>query len=65
MYLPKSQKKNLERLYNVLKAEYEYEFDEDFEKNRHFYPLVVEHGLTELDDASAEQLREWIQELLS
>ena len=32
MYLPQSQKKELERLYNMLKAEYEYEYEEEFEK---------------------------------
>jgi hypothetical protein len=55
MYLPKSQKKELERLYNVLKAEYEYAYDADFEKNRHYYPLVVQYGIESLD---ASDIRE-------
>jgi hypothetical protein len=58
MYLPEGQKKELERLYNVLKAEYEYEYDTDFEKNRHFYPLVVQYGLERLDGLDASELRE-------
>ncbi|KAA9401086.1 hypothetical protein Har1131_21045 [Haloarcula sp. CBA1131] len=58
MYLPKSQKKDLERLYNILKAEYEYEYDEEFEKNRAFYPLVVKCGLDSLEDLDASDIRE-------
>lgn len=59
MYLPKGQKKDVERLYNVLKAEYEYEYDdENFEKNRHFYPLVVQYGLESLDGLDASDIRE-------
>lgn len=58
MYLPKSQKKDLERLYNILKAEYEYEFDEEFEKNRSFYPLVVKYGLDSLDSLDASEIQD-------
>lgn len=58
MYLPESQKKEVQRLYNVLKAEYEYEFDEEFEKNRHFYPLLVQYGLESLDGLDAPGLKE-------
>jgi hypothetical protein len=58
MYLPKSQKKDLERLYNILKAEYEYEYDEEFEKNRAFYPLVVKYGLDSLEGLDASEIRE-------
>lgn len=63
MYLPQSQKKELERLYNILKAEYEYEFDEEFEKNRAFYPLVVEYGLESLDGLDASEIRERLDSL--
>jgi hypothetical protein len=58
MYLPESQERELKRLYNVLKAEYEYEYDEDFEKNRHFYPLLIQHGLDGLESLDASDLRE-------
>jgi hypothetical protein len=61
MYLPKSQKKELERLYNVLKAEYEYEYDEEFEKNRQFYPLVVQYGFESLDGLDASEKRERLE----
>jgi hypothetical protein len=63
MYLPKTQKKELERLYNVLKAEYEYEYDEEFEKNRAFYPLVVKYGFESLDGLDASEIRERLDSL--
>ncbi len=63
MYLPKSQKKDLERLYNILKAEYEYEYDEEFEKNRAFYPLVVKYGLDSLEGLDASDIRERLDSL--
>jgi hypothetical protein len=63
MYLPKSQKKDLERVYNILKAEYEYEFDEEFEKNRSFYPLVVEYGLDSLDGLDATEIKDRLDSL--
>jgi len=63
MYLPESQTKEMRRLYNVLKAEYEFEFDEEFEKNRHFYPLVVQYGLDNLDGLDASEIREELEQL--
>lgn len=61
MYLPDSQLKDLKRLYNVLKAEYEFEYDESFEKNRHFYPLVVRYGLDGLDEMDVSDIRESLE----
>lgn len=63
MYLPESQKREIQRLFNVMKAEYEYEFEADFEKNRHFYPLLVRYGLDELDGLDPDAVRERLQEL--
>lgn len=63
MYLPGEQKKELERTYNLLKAEYEFEFDEEFEKNRHFFPLVVRHGLDALADADAEDVPDLLEDV--
>jgi len=63
MYLPQSQKKEIERLYNVLKAEYEYEFDEEFEKNRAFYPLLVQYGLESLDGLDASEIQERLESI--
>jgi hypothetical protein len=63
MYLPESQTKELRRLYNVLKADYEFEYDEEFEKNRHFYPLVIEYGLDRLDGLDASEVRTHLEEL--
>jgi hypothetical protein len=63
MYLPKDQKREVEHRYTVLKAEFEYAFDRDFEKNRHFFPLLVEHGLSGLDGADADDVRGMLQSL--
>lgn len=63
MYLPQSQKKELEHLYNMLKAEYEYEYDEEFEKNRAFYPLVVQYGLEGLESLDASDIKERLDSL--
>lgn len=60
MYLPETQVKDLRRLYNVLKAKYEFEYDEDFEKNRHFYPLVVQYGLERLEGLEPSEIREYL-----
>lgn len=63
MYLPETQAKDLRRLYNVLKAEYEFKYDDEFEKNRHFYPLVVRYGLEELGDLDASEIRTRLEEI--
>ncbi len=63
MYLPDAQVKDLRRVYNVLKAEYEYEFDESFEKNRHFYPLVVQFGLDRLQDMDPATVKDRLEDL--
>jgi hypothetical protein len=62
MYLPDTQVRELRRLYNVLKAEYEFEYDEEFEKNRHFYPLVIQYGLDGLDEADIAEIRSHLDE---
>jgi hypothetical protein len=41
----------------MLKAEYEYEYQEGFEKNRHFYPLVVSLGLEAVEELNPEDVR--------
>ena len=63
MYLPDGQVKELRRQYNILKAEYEFEYDEEFEKNRHFYPLVIQCGLTQLQELDIEEIRTRLDEL--
>jgi hypothetical protein len=64
MYLPESQTKELRRQYNILKAEYEFKYDEEFEKNRHFYPLVVQHGLESLEKMDASDIRTYLEEIV-
>lgn len=64
MYLPESQTKELRRQYNVLKAEYEFEYDEEFQKNRHFYPLVVQYGLESLEEMDPSEIRDSLQRIM-
>lgn len=63
MYLPQSQKREIERTYDLLKADFEYEFGESFEKNRHFFPLLIQHGLDGLDELDASDVKELLSEL--
>lgn len=63
MYLPKSQHQDLSHQFNLLKAEYEYEYNQEFEKNRHFYPLVVQYGLESLDSLDASEIQELLDKL--
>lgn len=63
MYLPDSQTRELSRLYNILKAEYQVKYNDDFEKNRHFYPLVIQHGLDSLESMDASDLRRHLDQL--
>ena len=63
MYLPESQKRELERVYGTLKVQYEYKYDEEFEKNRHFFPAVVRHGLETLDGMDAAEVRDVVANL--
>lgn len=63
MYLPKQQSKELERRYKLMSAEYEFEFDESFEKNRHFFPLIIQYGLDDLESLDAAEIRDRIHQL--
>jgi len=62
-YLPEGQRDELRYQYKALSAEYEREFGEDLEKNRHYYPLLVEYGLERLESADAQDVREMLAEL--
>ncbi|ADQ68971.1 hypothetical protein C499_06700 [Halogeometricum borinquense DSM 11551] len=62
MYLPHSVRRDLDRAYSMLKAEYEYEYQEGFEKNRHFYPLVVSLGLEAIEELDPEDVRARLNE---
>jgi hypothetical protein len=62
MYLPHGIRRDLDRAYSILKAEYEYEYEESFEKNRHFYPLVVSLGLEAVDELDAGDVRSRLEE---
>lgn len=58
MYLPEDQKADLGPTYKIISAEYERAFGEELEKNRHFYPLVIQYGLGGLDGLDASEIKE-------
>ena len=57
-YLSPEQHKEVDYVYNKLKTEYEYEYEETFLKNRHYYPLVVKHGLDDLDGLEPSEVHD-------
>ena len=63
LYLPEGQRDEMKYRYKMLSAEYEREFGEEFEKNRHFYPLVIEHGLDSLSGLDAQEVRDLLGDL--
>jgi hypothetical protein len=63
MYLPESLKQELNPTFKIISAEFEREFGEELEKNRHFYPLVVQYGLDGLDGLDASDIRDRLDEL--
>lgn len=63
MYISHDQKKELDRLYKLLSAEYEYKYEEGLEKNRHFYSLIVEYGIKGLDGLDASEIRDRLEDL--
>lgn len=62
-YLPESQHEELNYQYKLASAEYEREFETSFEKNRHFYPLVVQFGLERIAAADATEINELLHEI--
>ena len=62
-YLPGEQKRELSYQFKRLSAEFEREFGDDLEKNRHFYPLVIQYGLDRLDGSDVHDVRELLDGL--
>ncbi|MGA9402985.1 MAG: hypothetical protein WBV42_19175 [Haladaptatus sp.] len=58
MYLPENQRSTLDFRYKELNLAYERAVGDELEKNRHFYPLVVQAGLEALDGVDGEEIRE-------
>ena len=58
MYLPEEQRSELNFRYKELNLAYERAVGAELEKNRHFYPLVVQAGLEAIDGMDGESLRE-------
>ncbi|NKE37313.1 hypothetical protein GWG54_16110 [Natronococcus sp. JC468] len=63
LYLPEEQRDEMNFRYKMISAEYEREFGESLEKNRHYYPLVIEYGLDRLEGATPEEVQELLKGL--
>ncbi|ELY59287.1 hypothetical protein [Natronococcus jeotgali] len=63
LYLPEEQRDEMNFRYKIISAEYEREFGESLEKNRHHYPLVIEYGLDRLESATPEEVQELLEKL--
>lgn len=62
MYVPEEQKDEVSYQFDRLKAEYKRETGDELEKNRHFYPLLITHGLDSLEDWDGSDVRERIED---
>lgn len=58
MWLPDSQKQRLSAEFKLKDAHLAAEFGVDIEKNRHFYPAVIEFGLGQIEEWDAEEFRD-------
>lgn len=63
IYLTEDRKNRLDKLYRRKALEWEIEYEDEpdvekLEKNRHYYQLVIDHGLDTVEELSAEEMRE-------
>ncbi len=63
MYLPEGLKQDVDRYYKKLSGDYEFEYGDELEKNRHYYQLVVRHGFETVREAEVEEVREMVKTL--
>jgi hypothetical protein len=63
LYGEPDQKKRVDRIYNRLKADYEYEYDDTLGKNEHFYRVLLEVGLEGLENMDVLELRRRLEDL--
>jgi hypothetical protein len=65
LYGDPDQKDRIDMLYNRLKADYEYEYDDTLGKNEHFYRVLLEVGLEGLESMDVSELQARLEELES
>lgn len=58
MYLPESVRDDLAYQFKLTSAEYERELGEEMEKNRHWYPLVIELGLEQIEEMDPGEIHD-------
>lgn len=62
-YLSPEQYKEVDHVYNKLKTDFEYEYDQTFLKNQHYYALVVKYGLDSLENLDAHEIYDLLADL--
>lgn len=62
MYLPEPLADELAYQFKLTSAEYERELGEEMEKNRHWYPLVIELGLEQIEEMDPEAMHDRLQQ---
>ena len=63
MYLPEDQRTELDFTYKEVSLQYERAFGEELEKNRHFYPLLIQAGLEHLSDLDDNDIQHRLNQL--
>jgi hypothetical protein len=66
MYLPEEQQKRLKREFRLLQADWELDYQDEFgelEKNRHYFPLVLEYGLDRVSSWDIQTVKNHLQEM--
>lgn len=63
MYLPESQKSEINLAFKRVNLKYEEETGEELEKNRHFYPLLIQEGLDGLDGLDGKDIKDCLDGL--
>lgn len=63
MYLPEGQRDEVRYQYKRLDAEFQREFGQELEKNRQFYPLLIQYGLDRLSGWDATDVADRLEGL--
>lgn len=63
MYLPEPLVEELAYQFKLVSAEYERKLGGEFEKNRHWYPLVISLGLEQAEDLDPEEIADHLSSL--
>jgi hypothetical protein len=63
IYIPDGVLDEMEDIYLESQLKLRKAGQDEFKKNRHFYPLLVQFGVEALSEADAEEIQAWLSEL--